>query len=623
RGIKEIAVFLIIVLVVSIVSFSEVFAAQSVSPKNLVVINMQQGQKCGIEVGDEEKLTQLYEREVQSGGNGLLSSFNDVGHKTKDIHLAMNPGFKGIDKATEEAIKTRCGKNVFDLANSISNKPDSFSGQINFEKEELSEFKNFQFEEAKAFKIKGLGELNGKGTIDVFLDGGGQDVEKPMIKLEKGSSFIPDEGSIWGVDTKINKDLKSFGEGEWNIFNDGQVKGKGLLTLKGKTPDDKISFDNFDVVFDQKTGSYEKINHLKLGNDAVFPKGQNYQQIELNNGKFVDLTKTADLSADFGDNGLLKEMKISAVDGKVDGFGYDGIKGLSINEGGAVNLKPVADYPGKTGGQYNLFADKNSNAFWQYDKDNENVKYLLNNNEKDLLVSTNGKELTSASLDNTRSHSFLADGKKVDLVQLTKTPTTGPATTRPAVNTPLDMANGRINLITSGDPKDIGKIKDPAIQFVTKKGETGLIMNDKVTNMDIFGNTKSLVKVQDGVFTVGKDLKGSPLSQIAHIENNGVLKTYNINPQTGQIRNLEDTLVKTEVKKEKLENLFTGKKEIIGGVPSKDVPSKIGSGATEKSGNGLTWLLVIGGVGAIAAYAFSKSGDKDKDKNKEKEVKNK
>src|SRR3989344_726607 len=64
--VKEIALFIMAVLVVSIVSFSDgVSAVVSKSPDNLVVINMmQQGQKCNIEVGEEEKLTQLYEGEV-------------------------------------------------------------------------------------------------------------------------------------------------------------------------------------------------------------------------------------------------------------------------------------------------------------------------------------------------------------------------------------------------------------------------------------------------------------------------------------------------------------------------------------------------------------------------------
>ena len=166
--VKEIALFIMAVLVVSIVSFSDgVSAVVSKSPDNLVVINMmQQGQKCNIEVGEEEKLTQLYQGEVEKSGNGLVNSFDNVKDKTKDIHLAMNPGFNGIDKATEEAIKKGCGEDAFDLAKSISNKPDSFGGQINFEKGKLKKFDNFKVgADAKEFDIKGFGKLKNGGFI--------------------------------------------------------------------------------------------------------------------------------------------------------------------------------------------------------------------------------------------------------------------------------------------------------------------------------------------------------------------------------------------------------------------------------------------------------------------------
>ncbi|MBI2498952.1 hypothetical protein HYV88_01780 [Candidatus Woesearchaeota archaeon] len=612
RGIREISLFLIIVLVFSIIGFSwDVSAAVSKSPNNLVVINMQQGQKCGIEVGKEEEFAK-YEADVENGGNGLVNSFDKVKDKTKDIHLAMNPGFNGIDKATEEAIKTRCHENVFNLAKQVSNKPDSFSGKINFEKGELKEFKNFQFEKLdKPLKIGGFGEIKGDGGINTA-----EDINN--LVLDNGGSFKFDENAFGKVNTKLNK----LGKGNWYLQNGDNsinIEGGGLINIKGANgwENNPLNVKSFKATLD-KNGNYVNYFNAKL-DDSLFDNKNPYRTIDLN-GRFADLTKNTNLGANFNEKGLLTEMRINAVGGDVNGFGYDGIKGIDIDTNSFVNLKPAAY--NDQGGQYRLFASKEYSTSWQFDKNNADVKYLLSNNEGDLLVNTNGKEVTSASLDNTQGHSFLVKKELVEVSKLTKMSATAPAT-RPAVNTPLDIAKERINLITSGDPNHIGKIRNPAIQFVTKNGETGLIMNDKVTNMNILGNTKSLANVQDGVFEIGRDLRGSPLSQIAHVENNGVLRTYDINPQTGQIRDLKETLVKTDVRKEEIRNLFTGKKELIGDVSSKSAPSKIGSGATEKSGNGLTWLLVIGGVGAVAAYAFSKSGDKDKDKNKEKDVKNK
>jgi len=166
----------------------------------------------------------------------------------------------------------------------------------------------------------------------------------------------------------------------------------------------------------------------------------------------------------------------------------------------------------------------------------------------------------------------------------------------PWVESPVyeSLANDPIELVSSSG--NINTKSGSAIQFFEKDGKVGIITR-KIQEADIVSNGQNLGSLHNYELLAPRSSQAGPsLQEVKNIDPANKLSGY-ISNGAGGWTDISKTLNKQGL----------GKDKLFGG----------GSGVTSgKENNGLTWLLVIGGVGAVAAYAFSKSGDKDKDKKK-------